>query len=375
MANNKLAKIYELADKLKVNPPIPHSKKVALKNAKGCGSGETGAEEYSSGDETRHVPHTCKSAACSECGAKRNIDWIQSQLCTLPNVPWVGITMTMPEQFWRVFRDNPNLLPHLPTFGAHAIEEWTRSYAEAIPYIIVVMQTFNGELVFKSHLHVIVSAGGLNTTMSRWIDDAGLERSGKQIMENWKTKVCDYLNAEFARGSIKKSVAKNFPKKIAWQRTREWHVYIDANVTKKDLLNYDGRYVGRPPISESNIVGFDENGVDFIASVYPGKSDYSNGRQKEHKKIKKSMHYTLWKFILLLTNHLPDRYRHSVRYYGLLAPRVRRRAQEAVESCIPHLVSAVNAKKKSRTPKDSHGNEMHRVRSVSPQEMRLYHKQ
>lgn len=45
--------------------------------------------------------------------------------------------------------------------------------------------------------------------------------------------------------------------------------------------------------------------MDFIASVYPGKSDYSNGGQKEHKKIKKSVHYTLWKFIVMLTNHLP----------------------------------------------------------------------
>jgi hypothetical protein len=123
-------------------------------------------------------------------------------------------------------------------------------------------------------------------------------------------------------------------------------------------------------------VGFDENGVDFIASVYPGTSDRSKCRQKEHKKkIKKPVHYTLWKFILLLTNHIPDHYRHSVRYYGLLAPRLRRRAQEALESYIPHLATAGKAKKKSRTPKDSRGKEMHRVGSVSPQEMQLYHKQ
>jgi hypothetical protein len=221
MANNKLAQIYDLAEKLKVNPPISSSKKEALRKAKDCGSGKTGAVEFSSGDETRLVPFTCKSPACSDCGAKRNIDWIQSQLCALPNVGWVGITMTMPEQFWRAFRDNPNLLPQMPTFGAHAIEEWTRSYAEAIPYIIVVMQTFNGELVFNPHLHVIVSAGGLNTTMSRWIDDAGLKRSGKQIMENWRGKICDYLNAAFTHGFIKKSVTTSFPKEIARQRTRE----------------------------------------------------------------------------------------------------------------------------------------------------------
>jgi hypothetical protein len=115
--------------------------------------------------------------------------------------------------------------------------------------------------------------------------------------------------------------------------------------------------------------------VDFIASVYPGESDHSNCRQEEHKKIKKPVHYTLWTFMRLLTNHLPDRYRHSVRYYGLLAPRLRRRAQEALQSCVPRLSSAGNARKKSRTLKDSRGKEMHRVRSVSPQKLKLYHKQ
>lgn len=77
----------------------------------------------------------------------------------------------------------------------------------------------------------------MNTSMFRWIEDAGLERSGEQIMENWKAKVCNYLNAEFTRGFIKKSVPTNLPKQITWQRTRDWNVFIDANVTKKDLLN------------------------------------------------------------------------------------------------------------------------------------------
>jgi hypothetical protein len=76
--------------------------------------------------------------------------------------------MTMPEQLWLIFRDNQNLLPKLPALGAHAIEEWARSHAGAIPYIIVVPQTFNGELIFKSHLHIICSAGGMDTGKSKW---------------------------------------------------------------------------------------------------------------------------------------------------------------------------------------------------------------
>jgi hypothetical protein len=84
----------------------------------------------------------------------------------------------------------------------------------------------------------------------------------------------------------------------------------------------------------------------------------------------------------LLTNHFPDRYRHSVCYFGLLAPRLRRKAQDALESCIPHLTSVGNtgrssppAREKSRAPRDSRVREMHRGSSVSPQNLKLYQKQ
>lgn len=81
-------------------------------------------------------------------------------------------------------------------------------------------------------------------------------------------------------------------------------LWIAANDSS---LKFGRDHLWKTPISHRNMVGFDENGVEFIASVYPGECDHSNGDQKEHKKIKKLKHYPLWKFILLLTNHLPDK--------------------------------------------------------------------
>src|SRR5450756_2457351 len=64
MANNKLAEIYRLSDGILDYLNISYSKKRAIRNAKDCGTGKTGVVEFSSGDETRLVPHTCKSRAC-----------------------------------------------------------------------------------------------------------------------------------------------------------------------------------------------------------------------------------------------------------------------------------------------------------------------
>jgi hypothetical protein len=40
--------------------------------------------------------------------------------------------------------------------------------------------------------------------------------------------------------------------------------------------------------------------------------------------------YSPGDFVALLAEHVPDRYRHAVRYFGLLAPRSKRRTAAAI---------------------------------------------
>ena len=104
---------------------------------------------------------------------------------------------------------------------------------------------------------------------------------------------------------MRNSVPKSFLKHLEWQRTRKWHHWIEGR-TKKDLLNYDGRYVGRPPIAESNIKEVTEEGVLFIAKVYPGDNTNPNGLPSAHKKVEKTVTLDLRGFIKRITNHLPE---------------------------------------------------------------------
>jgi hypothetical protein len=372
-ADRKLAKIYQLSQEIWEAMNIPDSKKKALRDAIKCGTGKLGAEEYSSGEEARYVPHTCGGPACADCGAKRAIEWILKQLCALPDIKWLGITMTMPYQLWLVFRDNQQLLAKVPALGAHAIDEWTRSHAGAVPFLITVMQTYNGELIFKPHLHIICSRGGMGTAKWNWIDNLGLESALRSIMELWRAKVLDYLAEAYREGLVRKSVSRRFLRDLEWQRTRDWHLWIEA-CSKYDLLNYDGRYVSRPPIAESNIKNVTEKGVQFIAKVYPGEKANPNGSHRDHRKIEKPVSLDLWNFIIRITNHLPERYRHNVRYFGLLAPRLKRKAQTVIEIELPNSVAceATNqAKQGSWPPKDFRGNPMRRIRSLSHQEFNL----
>lgn len=83
--------------------------------------------------------------------------------------------------------------------GANAIAEWAWSRHRLKLFIIVVPHTFGGALVFKPHLHLMVSAGGLNLSTDRWHDS--IEFFEDEIMQAWRFALTDYLRASIRSGS------------------------------------------------------------------------------------------------------------------------------------------------------------------------------
>jgi hypothetical protein len=67
----------------------------------------------------------------------------------------------MPSDLWSIFKDNRHLLHDLPAVGAAMIQQWAKVKHGASPVVPVVPHTFGGDLKFNTHLHTLVSAGGL----------------------------------------------------------------------------------------------------------------------------------------------------------------------------------------------------------------------
>jgi hypothetical protein len=51
------------------------------------------AEVYSSATESKLVYHTCKSRFCTSCGQRATEEWKKDLKATLPDVPYVEITL------------------------------------------------------------------------------------------------------------------------------------------------------------------------------------------------------------------------------------------------------------------------------------------
>jgi putative transposase len=180
------------------------------------------------------------------------------------------------------------------------------------PLILVVQHTFGRHLDFKPHLHVLVSAGGLSEAESRWIEPLSLNPIA--LMKMWRYGVITYLRRALKSGLVKSDLKRSELKQLLTaQYERGWHVNLQERMSKNHFLAYAARYIRRPPIAQHRFQEIDRLVVKFLTKDTATKETVLDELPKEE-------------FVQILADHVPDRYRHSVRYLGLLAPRSKNRS-------------------------------------------------
>jgi hypothetical protein len=142
-----------------------------------------------------------------------------------------------------------------------------------------------------------------------------------------------------------------------------WNVYVTRQMTKRHFLGYAGRYIRRLPISQRRILK-----VSTAEVVYQSKDTRTKSLQETH--------CTPRQFVALLSQHVPDHYRHSMRYFGLLAPRSKRATSAALflllgqnQHSRPRRLSWRNSLRRDFGVDpllDSQGQLMHWVRRLEP---------
>jgi hypothetical protein len=161
-----------------------------------CGTEVLGADIYASETEQKIVYHTCKSPFCPSCGARSAAIWQEQIEATLPQIPYVEINFTMPQVFWSLLQRNRHLLRNLPALGATAIEFWAKAKYRSRVILMVVQQTYGGFLNFHPHLHALVSAGGFDESMGRWIHSLNFHNVEykHEMMLAWKLALLTALD-------------------------------------------------------------------------------------------------------------------------------------------------------------------------------------
>jgi hypothetical protein len=272
-----------------------------------CGTVALGAEVYASATEWKLVYHTCKSRFCPSCGQRATEAWQEELEAILPDIPYVGMTLTIPEEFRPILQENRDLLHGIPAMAAEAIQLWAKARYGVRILVVVVQQTFGGFLNFHPHLHVMVSAGGLQESKNRWIHRLAWEKRG--LMRAWRYAVIELLAEALKKKVLKPALfGKDLMNTFEIEHKREWHVFITREMSKAHFLQYAGRYIRRPPVARHRLKIFRDATVEYLAK------DTRNDRFQP-------LRFSSEKFLHILMQHLPSPRRHGMRYFGLLAPR------------------------------------------------------
>lgn len=279
----------------------------AFRRAMECRTPALGAEVYSSGSQERIVYHTCKARPCSSCGYRATVQWQRERWAALPDVPYKGITFTMPHVLWPLFRDNPHLARTLPKLAATLIQARVKAEHGLRVGVIDILHTFNGKLEFNSHVHAMVTAGGLDECAGTWV--LSIYHHGDQLMKAWRRGVIALLRAALVAGQLKTDTTfDQVETLLANQERRWWAVKVQSFKSKANFLRYAGRYVRRPPIAQYRIISFDNQTVTFW---YKDK--------KLHRRA--FVQCSLEQFVDRWGQHVPEHYQHAVCNFGLFGPR------------------------------------------------------
>jgi hypothetical protein len=278
-----------------------------------CGTIALGAEVYSSGAETKLVYHTCKSKFCTSCGQRSTEEWQRDLEAILPDIPYRGITLTMPCELWPILQQNRHLLSGISAMGAEAIQHWVKARYGARVLLIVVQHTFGGFLNFYPHLHVLVSEGGLQDSRAVWLPRL---HYGKQacleLMQAWRYAAIAYL-AEALDAKVVRSELSNEGLRTLFemQYNRKWQIHISRGMSKRHFLRYVGRYVRRPPVAQHRLQRVTDQELEYLAKD-----------TRNHNRLSK-VRFLNEEFLAILQKQVPNRGAHAMRYFGLLAPRTR----------------------------------------------------
>lgn len=308
---SNLHKLLEENRSLWDNDGVPADVRAAIDQSLLCGTGALGAEVYSSSTgESRVVDHTCKSRACTSCGYWQTIRWQQEVVSQLPDIPYCGVLLTMPEFFWRLLRNNRRLLPSLSVLGAGVLTDWGRERFQAEVPIVCVLHTFNPQLEFNVHLHIVVGCIGLHLNGNEIVRN--IYFPANLVRERWRKALLDLLELGARKGTLHSELSVHeLLEKIAYYRTLWWKVGAKSCTDKQAIFDYIARYMRRPPMADYRIRGFDANQVRFL---YKDKRDGNK------------VHVTtlpIAEFVRRFVSQVPHRYLHGVRYFGLLAPRAK----------------------------------------------------
>ena len=278
------------------------SQKKALADVAACCTQELGGRLYRCNDcdESFWRFHCCRNRACPKCHGRQTRAWLEKRQAELLPCSYFHAVATVPSELREAFRrDQKFMYGLLMSVAAEAIKELCakRRHLGALPGILSVLHTSNGQLGYHPHVHMLITGGGISSDGEQWEPARGEFLVPVGVLSR-------KIAAKF-----RDAVMKQEPELLAsipagvWRR--EWVSFVKHYGHGNDaVLNYLSRYVFKTAISNARILAVDETHVTFR---FKDRSTHTW----------QTMRLPGIEFLRRFLQHVLPRGFHKVRYYGL----------------------------------------------------------
>ena len=117
------------------------------------------------------LPNSCKNRSCPQCGSTETQLWLERRKLQALDCPYFHTVITISHDLHGIWEANRKLFTGHMMHGAwHTLRELLADWRwlGGLPGVIAVFQSWDDELRKHCHLHLIVTAGGLNPD-GRWV--------------------------------------------------------------------------------------------------------------------------------------------------------------------------------------------------------------
>lgn len=247
--------------------------------------------------------NSCRNRNCPKCQSLAQERWIAARTAAILPIPHFHGVLTLPADLRPLARHYPvEIYNALLRSSSEAVLELGRSRLGVTLGLTLILHTWNRELLYHLHSHLVISAGGLT------LDGASFKRIEEKFLlhENplsqlFKGKMMAALRALHKEEAFGMSDGA-FGIMMASLDDQHWHVYLKpAFRCAESVIHYLGRYTHRVGISNSRLLAVTEVEVAF--------------RSKDERVV----HLKPVEFLQRFVQHiLPDGFK-KIRHAGLYA--------------------------------------------------------
>ncbi len=226
--------------------------------------------------ETQVVYNSCRNRHCPTCQSLQQARWIEGRMRRLLPTDYFHVVFTVPDELLNgiILRNREPFFDLLFAAGSQTLLELGTDPRRlgAQLGITAVLHTWTRDLRFHTHLHCIVTGGGLHPDGDRWIPARQDYLFPVKVLSKlFRGKLLASVDAAYRAGEIELAGAcegLRDPKAFARLRHQlyktNWVAYAkEPFAGPEQVFRYLGRYTHRVGISNQRLLELTDDGVFF----------------------------------------------------------------------------------------------------------------